>query len=730
MSRKVEIAVAAGAKLLTQPTISLENVGDSNLSVIVNFRRQKEQLIRQEGWSKFRPIGAQPVNQQYIYDGAENLLRLAELHRANGAKVVVAASRTLIKYFDTVTATWIQIGSGFSAQGKRWQAVVINGVLTLNNTVDLPVYYKIGDAAVTPMYELRQVGVAYCGRITQYNGFLHLMDVTEIDSTQLNTWMNGYASYTVASTTNENANFNIAAPADNQKEFDVTTGAGTITATLPANPSLSTFPFYIWLKKVDNTAGTVVTSPLIADQKIVLSAQNDKALIWWNGTAWAAKYFAAGVIPANTPYGTPPADILNRFPDEVAWGTLGDATNWAPLFSAVQLATSATVYLPFVPSTWIAGQTRVAVINGGPAGGTLGGDSLHPDGILINSIGAFDPVHNGVPVVLEIATDAGLTYPRIVSMTRWGDTTAFVGKQLIGNGQTIVGGRDLQGQLIIYQTGEIWVSRYTAVATAPFAFRPKYRGMNTPLFGDCIASVNGDYHLFPAFGNRFYGFDGVSEPQVHVACDDARDAFFAGLDPTLEPFVMDNPLTKQLWFATPATVFAFDYEGGTVSTIDSPIAAAATVTKPGGTDTWFILAVANKVYTYGLVNSVGVTWLRDGGAAVPQWKSGLITFGTQQDEKTLLNYTPILSSPSPDLALSIDLLSTYNPSAAPVSLVGGGVALPDPASANFIPTMFQGTYFQDHGTVTDARDMDVRLSMRIFEIDLVRAGGVTRSGTT
>ncbi len=657
-------------------------------------------------------------------------MRLAELTRADGTKIIVAASRTLIKYFDVATAAWVQIGSGFSAQGKRWQALVINGVLVLNNTVDLLVYYKAGDAAVTPMYELRQVGVAYCGRIAEYNGFLHLLDVTEIDSTQLNTWMNGYGSYTVVTTTAKVANFAIAAPTDNQTEFDVTTGAGNITATLPATPTLSTFPFYVWLKKADAGAGTVITSPVIADQRIVLTTINDKALIWWNGTAWAAKYFAGGVIPATLPYGTPPSDILNRYPDEVAWGTLGDATNWAPLLSTVQLVSSATVYLPFVPSTWVAGQTRVAVINAGPASGTLGGDSLHPDGILINSIGAFDPAHNGVPVVLEIATDVGLTYPRVVSMTRWGDTTTFVGKQKIGNGQQIVGGLDLQGQLIIYQTGESWVSRYTAVATNPFQFRPKYKGKNLPLFGDCLVSVNGDYHLFPAQGNRFYGFDGVTEPEVHAVCDNARDAFFTGLDPTLEPFAIDNPLTKQIWFATPAAIMAYDYEQGTVSTIDSPVAAAVTATKPGGSDTWFVLGIANKVYTYGLVNSVGVTWLRDGAAAVPQWKSGLLTFGTQQDEKTLLNYTPILSSPSQDLELSIDLLSTHNPSAVPVSLVSGGVALPDPVSANFIPTMFQALYFQEHGTVTDTRDLDVRLSTRIFEINVVGAGGVTRSGTT
>ena len=725
MSRLFPIPVAAGAKLLTQPSWSLENIGDQNFSLKINFRRSKDQEIRQEGWIKFRPSGAHSEAQQYVFDGAELLVRLAELVRPNGERIIVGASRTVIKKFNTTTFAWDTIGSGYSASGLRWQTVAINGYLVLNNTIDLPVYYRVEDAAVTVMQELREVGIARVGRIAEYNGFLFLGDITEIKAVQLDKWMNGYASYTSTANLPENANFNVLL-ADFRKTYVVTTGAGNITATLPT-ATLGSVPFYVWISKADAGAGTVITSPVINDEALVLTTINDSALLWWNGTAWVAKVFAGGVIPATAPYGTPPTDIVQEFPDEIAWSEFGQPANWAPLFSSVQLASSNTIYLPQAPATWIAGQTRVAVINGGANNGTLGGSTTYPDGILITAIGAFDPAHDGVPITLETVTDVSISYPRVVQVTRWTDVSTMVGKQKIGNGSRIVALASLQGQLLVYQIGGwIFVVRYTAVATAPFTVREKYKGQNIPIYGDCLISVNGEYHLYPGKGGRFYGFDGVTEPIVHKVCDDARDLFFTGLLPTDECWAVDNPLTKQIWFCRPTLTFAFDYEFGTVGEIDAKIDAACFARKPAGTDDWMVLGISNHVYQYGLVNGLGFSWLRDGVAASPQLKSGLITMGDAMNEKTLINYTPVLSSPSPDMAFSVDLLGTYNPSIAPVSLLIAPVPLPDPAGNNFIPTMLQSLYFQDSIVVTDVRDLDCRLSARLFEYDRVTAGGVTR----
>lgn len=675
---------------------------------------------------------------QYVFDGSENILRLAELVRPNGDRVVVGAGRTKLKKFNTGTGVWSDINGGltFSSSGKRWQVETMNGYLILNNTVDLMVSYRVEDAAVKPIYELRQVGIAAVERIRQYNGFLLLGNVLEIKADQLDHWMNGYSNYTVGGTSAKVANFTITYPTDLRKEFDVTTGASAITVTLP-NLTFDDTNFYFWLKKSDAGAGTVITTPLIADEQITLVNQNDKALVWWTGSAWAAKYFPLGVIPATDPYGTPPTDITQRVPYEVITGEFGQPTNWAPLFDTVLGSSSATIYLPFVPSTWIAGQTRVAVINGGPGGETLGGQPGYEDGILITAIGVFDPL-NGVPITLEIPTDGTLTYPRSAQVTRWTDISTLVARYLLqDDGSAIVGMELIQQLVVIYRETSIYLGRYTGDATNPFVFTPRYPGdesLNLPLWGDAIVNVNGQYHLYPGIGNRFYQFNGFNWPTVHQVCDQAKELFFTGVVGTDEVFAVTNFATKQVWFCTPVLTFAYDLEFDSVSEIDAIIGAGCFCLKPGGTDRWFIMAIGKNVFTYGLVSGASpiLTWLRDGVVPTAILKSGLISAGLMGDEKLMTNYTPVLASSSGDAALDVQLRSTYNPSGVLADLLSPVESLPTPQGENFFTTYFQAIFFQDEITLVDTRDIDFRISQRIFEFNQVgdnRGGarGVTRA---
>jgi hypothetical protein len=612
MSKTHTVTVADGGRLIT--ALSLENVGEANWARKLNMRRGgRDREVRQEGWVAF--VG----DDQYEFDGTESVLRLAELVRPNGDRVIVGASRTKLKKYDTATTAWVDISGGltFSASGKRWQVDKLNGYLILNNTVDLPVSYRVEDAAVTQMAELRQVGVASVGRIRQYNGYLLLADVTEIKADQLDPWMNGYASYTTTATETKNANFSVTYATDGRKLFEVTTGASTITVTLPSGMAFDDRPFYFWLKKVDAGAGSVVTSPVIADQVVSLTAVNDMALIWWNGNKWVATVFSGGTIPATAPYGTPPAAITQRIPYEVITGEFGEPTKWAPLFDALMPAASTKIVLPFVPSTWVANQTRVAVIGGGPEGATLGGQPGYEDGILITAIGAFDAAKGGVEITLEVTTDTGLTYPLEVQVTRWTDVSSIVARYLLqDDGSAIIGMEKLQRVVVLYRTTCIYVGRYTGDVDNPFVFEPMYPGeeeLNLPIWGDAIATVNGEYHLFPGNGGRFYKFDGVSWPQVHHVCDDAADLLFTGVKTTDEVFCVTNFATKQVWFCTPVLTFAYDTEFGSVSEIDAVIGAGCFCLKPGGTDQWFILAIGKNVFTYGLVTGVTPihTWLRD-----------------------------------------------------------------------------------------------------------------------
>jgi len=95
------------------------------------------------------------------------------------------ASGTNIPYFDDNPGEWIVIGSGYSLSGNRWEAESINGWSIFNNGVDLPVTYRIEDMTVTPMYELRENGIAAVGTIWEVNGILMMGDISMIQDEKL-----------------------------------------------------------------------------------------------------------------------------------------------------------------------------------------------------------------------------------------------------------------------------------------------------------------------------------------------------------------------------------------------------------------------------------------------------------------------------------------------------------------------------------------------------------------
>lgn len=88
-------------------------------------------------------------------------------------------------YFDDNPGSWIIIGTGFTVNAQRWEAVNINGWAIFNNGVDLPVTYRVEDLEVIPMYELRESGVASVGTIAEFGGVLHLADISSIQTGKL-----------------------------------------------------------------------------------------------------------------------------------------------------------------------------------------------------------------------------------------------------------------------------------------------------------------------------------------------------------------------------------------------------------------------------------------------------------------------------------------------------------------------------------------------------------------
>lgn len=616
-----ELDIVAGGRLIT--TYSDDNVGPANYVRKLNMRRiERDRDGRREGWIKFKPNAGAPLGTQSLNDSSRQTL-LVETIRPNGERVVVAAAKTVIRKFDFATLTWIQIGSGFSSAALRWQWCTLNGYLILNNGVDLPVSYRVEEATVVPLYELREAGIASAKFITQANGFLLLAYIKEIKSTEQTAIMNGTTPY--------------------------------------------------------------------------------------------------GIITDPTKVNDVPWEIIN--------GEYGQPRMWAPEFSVVMNAASANIVLPWTSTVFVANTTRVAVLDGGPNGGVLGGQSDSPEGVLVTGVA-------GSTLTLAKSTDATLTYPRTVTVMRWSDQSTLVGKYpLQDDSSPIVAFKTLNNQPIAYRSTRIFVGRYTATPGAPFDFKRRYEGEDVPKWAEAVVDVNGKYHLYPGEGGRFYSFDGIGpQVNVHRTCDDARNLLFDGVTPGSDIWAIDNPLTKEIWFCRPGKIMAYDYFFDSVSEIDAEIHAAAFVQRPNSTDKWFILAIEGYIFTYGLVKTAQVeilTWLRDspapvqiiGPAPAPLVKFGLAALGSAMYEKDISTYILKLGNDTLDSTVELKLWSTRDAHETPTLLFTDAQAGPTYKWDVF----YRDVYFQDQLRVTSETDRDFQLVGRIIDKSVIRSHGVTRS---
>lgn len=423
------------------------------------------------------------------------------------------------------------------------------------------------------------------------------------------------------------------------------------------------------------------------------------------------------------PYGIVADNLVNNRPYRILWSDPLKPRNFNPGFSVTMSASSNMLTLPFpVPLTFQAGVTRVSVANGGPDGGDLGGDSAHPDGILVTGV-------TGSVITLEIPTDAGLTYPRTVFVERWTDISSIAGRyDLQGDSSPIITAKRLQGLGMLYRPTGIYTMRFTGDVDNPWDFKERQNTTNVPIWPDAIVNVDDQYHLYPGAGDRFYAFDGVSPPEIHGPTDAARDIIFNGTTPDSDVWAINNVLTKEAWFCAPAKTMAFDYEFKTVSEIDVGFHAGAVVNRPGSTDRWFIMTIEDRVETYGLTGPKATTpihtWYRNGVAAGGSLKGGLIHWGTQVHEKVLLGYVIHRSSGSPASTHQFDLnlYATYDAAQPPVLLCTAAIASDD----NYVPMHYADIYLQDELVIVEAADVDILISGRSFTDDVNATFGAPR----
>ena len=188
-----------GGRLMS--AISDEGVGVYNYVVKRDWRRDKNREIRSEGHVLFCPktFIADDVPSIPMPPTSDAITLVVMLRHPNGKMGVIVGTATTVwryfgledpdyfaagyiddGYFLEEEAAWKQIGGGFASSARRWECETLDGYLILNNGVDLPVTYRITEDTVTPIYELRELGIASVGTIWIQNNHLLCADVRQI----------------------------------------------------------------------------------------------------------------------------------------------------------------------------------------------------------------------------------------------------------------------------------------------------------------------------------------------------------------------------------------------------------------------------------------------------------------------------------------------------------------------------------------------------------------------
>jgi len=203
--KEVLVNTDSGGRLITSrlPT----QVRASSWIEKTDWRRGKSTEDRTEGYDEFYPKTTEALGVQNFPGLASPIIFVGTLNRANGDRAFICATATDIYryisydnneyfvpdaipyydagYFESLTGHWKAIGTGFSANTTRWEAVTINSQLVMNNGIDLPVTHRFEESVVKPIYELRDNGVARVGTIAKLNDVLMCFDIYQIKEVPL-----------------------------------------------------------------------------------------------------------------------------------------------------------------------------------------------------------------------------------------------------------------------------------------------------------------------------------------------------------------------------------------------------------------------------------------------------------------------------------------------------------------------------------------------------------------
>lgn len=221
--KDVTIKPSQGGKLMSRTSPS--EAGAQNYMVKRDLRRDLDIEMRREGFDWFGDFEGRVDTGTQPFPTSDEINLIHMMRSPSGQTSLIVGTKTTLyqsqslsfDYVEQITPAspdpggdyvsgvgadpffanydWSVIGSGFSSEGNRWEAVNINGYTILNNGIDLPVVFRLEWSEVTPMYELRDQSVASVGTIAAFNNVLMLADIKQISDSSFISWMTGSTPY-------------------------------------------------------------------------------------------------------------------------------------------------------------------------------------------------------------------------------------------------------------------------------------------------------------------------------------------------------------------------------------------------------------------------------------------------------------------------------------------------------------------------------------------------------
>jgi hypothetical protein len=671
-------------------------------------------------------------------------------------------------YYEDTKGFWQQIGSGFSADGSRWEACNINGYAIFNNGVDLPVTYHLADSEVKPIYELREQGVAYVGTIAAYGDVLHCADIGLINEDALEACLSHVSSGAVTAsqpapvnsgliTGTAGAGNGIVASAniftagmvgytiEFSNGFSSTIEAyadpqNVLLADTPTLISGLNLPFFVINPDTDYTVS--------ATGGIFLPTMVGLSIYWPDGSSRKITEYVSDTAVKVENFGSVGSDTFTiesttayaRYTDSAnltrrqyrwLWGMNNEPRRFAAIYKGTILAGSDILTLDY-PVRSLADGDEVLILGAGENGSNL-----------TATITYFLPDKRRLRLDKVAQTDAEDT--GIMLSDAPGSISAY--EEVTGDSSAIVKMAELGGYFVIYKDASIVFARYTGMTTAPYQMTSRVETKKTLFYRNtlCTLVIKGTPIHFFAGQNAFYALNITNRtPEEIPTWELASNLFFEQATPanTNLTFSGINPLTKELWVCFPSAsddkAIAWDYIYDTLSTIGYQYTAIASVKRPvsgiavGASDNWFLCGDSNgAVLRYGksMVSETGwggskEIYHRLNGRYLATIRGGM--FGVDyHDQSRFHEYVMHLSSQAnPNTAGAlVKFYSARNASETPTFM--GTKNFTKPHAQNMVKLALLTHWFSDE-IIVPVQNSPTRLSARTLTVSGVGSRSFSR----